>query len=335
MIAGSLRDSDGNRISFHDYDLREDMGAAGATLPDGVGAYLNLRGSFGDRNGNSEELGFDYHDVGLTGGVDYRVNDKVVSGLSLGYTFADRIFDRNGGNVESNSLSLLAYTGYQTDKVLLEGDGVYLDGILGFTNHWVESRRNVLIPIGPAPMGGAMMADRRAEGDVEAREYLVSGNAGYQMRIADTGLSVGPVARFEYLHMDVDSFKESGANGLNLVYHADDIESLILNFGGEASYDLSTDFGVLTPQLRIEWAHQFEDDPRSITARYRFDSAAPGSRTQFHIRTKNPDRNYVDIGLSLAAQFADGLSGFLGYETLVGHDDFQAHVFTVGGRLEF
>ena len=42
-------------------------------------------------------------------------------------------------------------------------------------------------------------------------------------------------------------------------YHTDDIESLILNLGGEASFNISTEVGVLTPQLRIEWAHQVED----------------------------------------------------------------------------
>ena len=88
---------------------------------------------------------------------------------------------------------------------------------------------------------------------------------------------------------------------------------------------------MVTPQIRADWAHQFEDDSREITARYRFDP----SRTEFFVRTQDPDRDYVDFSASVAAQLSGNMSAFLAYETLFGHSDLDVHSFTLGGRIQF
>ena len=39
-------------------------------------------------------------------------------------------------------------------------------------------------------------------------------------------------------------------------------QSLIYNLGADVSYAASTRFGVVSPYVGMEWAHQFLDDPR-------------------------------------------------------------------------
>jgi uncharacterized protein YhjY with autotransporter beta-barrel domain len=320
QIAGHAFDTEGKRVDF-DFELLEEMGAAGDD-DRRLGGFVNLRGGFGDRDSNDEELGFDFFDVGATAGVDYRATRQMVLGLAGGYTFAERDFDRSGGDIDSNTASVFAFAGFQEQ-------GFYLDALYGFSFHWIDTERRVFIPVGPAPTGGATGVDRNADGDTEATEHQVAGTLGYAFELGE--LSVGPVTRLEYIRLDVRGFNETGAGGLVLAYDDDDIDSLIYNLGAEASYDISTGFGVLTPQIRAEWAHQFEDDQREITARYRFDP----TQTEFFVETKDPDRDYVDFSASVAAQFGGNFSAFVAYDTLFGHSDLDVHSFTLGGRLMF
>jgi outer membrane autotransporter protein len=323
QIAGHAYDEEGRRVDF-DVDLLEASGAAGddALAGSGFGAFLNVKGGFGDRDTTGEELGFDYYNTGATLGMDYRFSENFFAGIAGGYTYSDRDFSRSGGNIESDTASGWLFLGFQEQ-------GFYLDGLYGFSYHWIDTERDIVIPIGAAPSGLAMAANRTAKGDTEATEHQLAANAGYVFEFG--GLGLGPIAGIEWITLDVDDFDESGAGGLALSYEDDDLDSLITTLGAEASYDLSTDFGVLTPQVRAAWAHQFDDDSRDITAQYRFDP----TNTRFFVRTRSPDRDYVDLGLSVAAQLPGGLSMFLAYDTILGHSYFSVHSFTLGGRLEF
>jgi len=325
QIAANLVDYEGRSVVDADYPELASLGMVDAEGSESsrLGAFLNTRGGTGDRDGNSEELGFDFYDVGVTAGVDYRFLEQLVGGIAVGYTRGERDFDRSGGDLENDMVSGWLYGGFQQG-------GFYLDATYGYSRHWLDSQRRIFIPIGaPPPGSGAQGVSVSADGDTYVDEHLVSGSAGYDFEFGAFG--IGPVTRLEYVNLEVDGFSESNASGLNLAYEDDRVESLIYNLGAEASYDISTGFGVLTPQVRAEWAHQFDDDPRELTARYVFDPSA----TEFFVKTRNPDRDYVDLGASLAAQFSGGFSAFLSYETILGHDDLSAHSFTLGGRIEF
>ena len=69
--------------------------------------------------------------------------------------------------------------------------------------------------------------------------------------------------------------------------------------GGRASYAISTGLGVLLPQVRIEWEHEFKNDSRLLTARFVNDPLLQ----PIPFTTDNPDRNYANLGVSLSATF--------------------------------
>jgi outer membrane autotransporter protein len=101
--------------------------------------------------------------------------------------------------------------------------------------------------------------------------------------------------------------------------------------GGQASYSISQPWGVLVPQARLEWLHEFEDDSRLVTASFAQDTGA----VEFSVPTDNPDRDYFNLGLGVAAVLPQGRSVFLYYETVVGRNDLTQHSVAAGVRLEF
>ena len=134
-----------------------------------------------------------------------------------------------------------------------------------------------------------------------------------------------------YIESDIDGFTESGARGLNLKYDDQDVNSLTTALGGQFSYAISTGFGVLTPHVRAEWEHEFEDDPRKIELQYDVDP----NNTQFFVETEGPDRDYVNLGAGLAATFAGGITAFADFETVLANSDRDEYQVTFGARYEF
>ena len=140
-----------------------------------------------------------------------------------------------------------------------------------------------------------------------------------------------PYVRVEYLHLDVDAYTESGANGLDLKVQKQTVESLLTVLGGRASYAISTPFGVLLPQVRAEWRHEVLDDQRGIKAQFANDPF----NVPFLIATDNPDRDYFALGAGIAAALARGISAFVDFETIVGLKNVTNHNFIAGVRFEF
>ena len=110
-----------------------------------------------------------------------------------------------------------------------------------------------------------------------------------------------------------------------------DVESLTTVLGGRASYAISTGLGVLLPQVRIEWEHEFKNDSRLLTARFVNDPV--GQPILF--TTGNPDRNYANLGVSLSATFRRGIAAFIDYETVLGLANVSGNFITLGVRGEF
>jgi outer membrane lipase/esterase len=150
------------------------------------------------------------------------------------------------------------------------------------------------------------------------------------------GFTFGPYGRLSYLKANIDAFQERIDNtnpgfGLALGINEQDVESLTWALGGQVSYALSTGFGVLVPQARFEWEHEFLDNQRTITARFVSDPL----RTPILLDTDDPDRDYFNLGAGLSAVFQRGVSAFVYYETALALRDVTAHQVAVGLRLAF
>jgi outer membrane lipase/esterase len=183
-------------------------------------------------------------------------------------------------------------------------------------------------------MPGTTRLNQTASSETDGTRYSFSLSTGYDF--TTRGFTFGPYGRLSYLKADIDGFQERIDNtndgfGLSLAINDQNVESLTWALGGQASYAISTGVGVLVPQLRFEWEHEFLDIQHRITARFVSDPA----NTPILLDTDNPDRDYFNLGAGLSAVFQRGVSAFVYYETVLALRDVTAHQVAVGIRLAF
>jgi len=282
-----------------------------------LGVFINGSVSFGDKASSSNELGFDVDTKGITFGADYRFSDKFIAGAAIGYVNNETDFDSNSGGMDVDGYTLSAYSTYYHDE------NSYLDAI--FTIGWNDFNNTRSVNIG----SGFPAAE--IAGDTDGQEYSLSIGGGYDFY--HNNLSFGPVARINYIKANIDSYAEGSSTGFELDYGSQDIESLTSTLGGQLSYAISTSSGIISPQLLFEWAHEFMNDSRFITANFLYDTSA--SPLKFNLRTDDPERNYLNLGVGLSATFAAGKSAFIFYETNLQREDIDLNTISAGLRLTF
>jgi outer membrane autotransporter protein len=288
--------------------------AAGPDLDERVGLFLNGVGSWGDFSGTTDEAPFRFAEYGMVVGGDFRFTENLVAGAAFAYSNTDAVFraDASGGKLDRD-----AYTGALFST--WNSGPFYVEGIAGYTSIDYDLRRKIRYAD----------VNRTAKGTPDADEWSVALGTGYDFQRG--AFSFGPYLRAEYIDVDMNGFTESGANGLNLTYEANRLQSFTTDLGVQVSYAISTGFGIVTPYLRAEWEHEYLNDSRKIKARY---SADP-NRNTFFARTSDPDRDYANLGAGVSAQFPNGFSAFLDFDTAQGLSRIDRYRATLGGRLTF
>lgn len=299
------------------------------------GTVFNLRGERFDRDRDpgDREIGYDGHAWAAEVGVDYRFSERLVLGALFGYQRTDSEFDpepagvaftpaADRGDTETDSMNLTLFATYSLT------DAWYLEGTAGFGySDYSFTRRAVFQETTRATPQTNVLAD----GDSDGTEWSFSVGTGYDFYQGAVGF--GPYARLNYVRTHIDGYTESDRSGSGLAMRVGNSRatSLASVLGVQASYAASTDFGVLVPQVRAEYEHEFKDDPRTVTSRYVNDAAG----TPFGVRGDSPDRNYFNAGASLLLILPNGIMPYVDVETLLGYDDFRRHRLTLGLRLEW
>ncbi|MGR9107003.1 MAG: autotransporter outer membrane beta-barrel domain-containing protein [Gammaproteobacteria bacterium] len=294
-------------------------GAAGAddSIIPPFGIWVNTSYQAGDVNSTFLERGYNFKSGGVTIGADMRLLDDLVVGTAFSYLASDSYFDLSGGRSQTNS-----YTGtvYGTYYVI---DNLHLDALASFGGTDYDTQRNIQYVI-PGDV-----VNTKTFGSPGGEQYFVSFGTGYDY--AYESFSLNPYFRFDYAGLQVDGYQESGGDGWAARFGTQNIQSLRTTLGTQASYAISTSFGVLLPRLRAEWVHEYKDNGRNITASFVGDPAAQ----IFNIVTQGPDRNYAIIGGGLSGTFAGGISAFISYDALVGYQNISSHRVVIGARLDF
>lgn len=286
-------------------------------LDDRLGIYINGQFSRGDRITTDREVGSNSDIFGVTLGMDYRLTDQFVLGTAFGFTDNDTEYERGAGQLKNRGYSGSLYGSYNVT------DNLYLDGVFTYTSNDYESERMLLIP--DAQRNLNIQNSKATPGGDQQR---VSLGAGYDIPMGPW--TVGLRARAEYGSMTINAYRETGPSALNLQVDEQFNESMITVLGWQVGYAYSTPFGVLLPQLNLDWEHEFMNDSRNMVMRYVNDTTLP-----FTIKTNNPDRDYLTLRAGMSAVFANGLSSFIQYETLLDQRYDTLHTARIGVRWEF
>lgn len=297
-------------------------GTGGAASADGsdmwsrLGIFINGLGGFGDVDSTFNQLGFDFESSGVVAGVDYRFTDNFILGLAFNYLNTDTDFDREGGELDSDSYSGSIYgTFYATNSFHLDWVATY-----GEINY--DSIRNISYAV-PGDV-----VNTQSTSSPDGDQFSAAISAGYDFSL--NALTISPYVRGEYINLEVNSFNEQDPLGWGVRYSDQDIESVTTVVGTQIAYAISTQHGVVQPFIRGEWFHEFEDDSRNISTTFVQDP----TRERFNIVTEGPDRNFYTFGVGVSGTFAKGVSAFFNYDVLLDREDVSSHMFMIGARME-
>ena len=293
------------------YLADEDLKSAGGDPSQRLGIFINGQGSIGTQDTTANETGFRAQTAGLTAGADYRFTDNFIFGAAVGYLRTRSDFYEAVGQAKTQGFSFSLFGTYH------HKNGFYIDSIANFGLNYYDTDRNV-------SSNGAI-----AKSNTKGTQGGVSITAGYDVN--RQALSFGPYVRATYLRSNVRGFDESGGGGADLQMDSTTLNSLTTDVGLQAAFAISTSWGVLSPSAKIEWEHQYADSSRLLTGSLVIDP----QQQIFAVPTDDPDRNYFNVGVGLAAQFAHGRSAFVSYETVIGRSNTSNHAATLGVRMEF
>jgi outer membrane autotransporter protein len=298
--------------------LGETGGGASADDTDGferLGVFVNGNIDWGSKDRSANEDGFSFSTRGVTAGVDYRFLDGLVLGLAFGYGNTNADIDANGGDIGANAWSGNVYgTYYATDHFYVEGSGTY-----GWGNY--DQTRTISYSL----LGGT----RQAKADFGGNQYALMLGAGYDFVRGPGILDV--YGRLRYLNVDLDSYREQGASGLDLTIDGQEATSLMSILGVNYTGSVSLSKVVLVPQGWLEWLHEYDDGDQAVTGTFVNDPSA----IPFALATDSFDTDSFRVGLGLGAQFGQGRTAFLTYEARVGLNNYTEQTANFGVRLDF
>jgi outer membrane lipase/esterase len=300
-----------------------------------VGVFVNGSLRRGSQATTDLETGFDFKNNGVTAGIDYRFTDRLVLGLALGHSNGTTDFAAQSARLDSNSNSASLYGTYFSDAL-------YVDFIGTFGHIKYDDARTTTFIIAPGGyanptncVGQTCTID--VNGTTSARQFAFGANLGYSFH--QDALVFGPDLSLDYTRVSVSGFSENDPSqtGMALVYGDQVGESLILKAGGHLSVAISTPVGVILPQVRARYNHEFKNDQRGLLVHFSADptiGTPSGTVSNFVVFTDRPDRGYFDWAAGVTAQFKHGIAAFVDYNALAGATNLTTHELAFGVRFE-
>jgi outer membrane autotransporter protein len=293
------------------------------------GFFANGMITNGNFDANVSRPGFDYSGASITAGVDYRFSDTFVAGAAVGYNSDSSDLDLNAGSLDVDGYSLNGYF------VWYHGNDFYLQGSLEYNRLNFDLKRNIIYQIAAIDgSGGTTTVNQVAKaspgGDQEALNLTVG-------RDFNSGaMQFSPYLRGTWSHLSLDGFTEtidSSSPGFGLATQVDSRSRTneLGVLGALFSYTSSQNWGVLTPNARVEFSHDFKDSPQIVVSRFVSDP----TRTDIIVSDPRLDQDFYTLGFGLNALWPQGRSGYLSYEYVGGMTGGHLNRFMAGFRIEF
>jgi outer membrane autotransporter protein len=280
-----------------------------------LGIFITGDVQWGKKDKSVNEDGFDYDRLGLTAGTDYRFTNGLILGAALGYTSTGVDIDADGGTLDDESWSMSVYgTYYPTEHFYLEGSATY-----GWDSY--DQDRNIEYSL----LGAKRTANAGFDGD----QYTLMFGAGYDLIRGGTIFDL--YGRLQYTSASLDSYREQGADGLDLVIQGQDAISFKSILGTQVSRSISTRSAVLSLQGWLQWEHEFQDGDEEVTGYFANDPSQFG----FVLPVDALETDLVRLGLGVGAQFGQGRTAFLSYQAALGMQDYTEQIVTAGVSLAF
>ena len=318
------------------------VGAASGGLGQHWGWFTQGSYDFGKRSQSTNEDPFDFNAQSVTAGIDYNFGSAVL-GASAGYDHYRANFDNNG-SVSGGDVTVKGASGSLYGAWF--GDKFFVNGIASYGSPKTDENRHlVYAPVGSCVIGGMTCGtDRTLSGSPGGSYYAAGATIGHDSNVNSWDFQ--STLSLAYRRVKIDSFQEtdnSPNGGMALAYGEQAIESLRSIVGFDISRSISRTFGVVSPNLRVEWDHEFKSNPRMLSAKFVEDSALGlstpnnfvGCTSCFQFPTDSSSSDFGVAGLGVTVLFQNRVQAYAYYETLIGAQKLTSNAITLGIRGQF
>lgn len=307
----SSRKKQGARIPL---DEQKDSSVKGASADGGGwGLLISPQYSKNSRTGTDLENGYQSSLKGLNVGLDYRSSDSFVFGAIIGQTKDDATFLNNAGSLKTRNNTVVLYSTW------LPSEAMSVDGYLGYGKINFDSSRRVAFGTG---ISGAI------NGATTGKQLMAGLSTSYQMTAGR--LNIAPFFNLDYINTSFKGYSETGTTLLELRYSDRRTASLTSSLGGRFGTTYNYEWGALIPSIRLAAVHEFQNNSKRISNEL---VITPG--TSMVVTTDAPDRNYLNLGLGVAASLNSGAQLFLDYEKRTQDKLLSSWAVSLGGLFEF
>jgi autotransporter-associated beta strand protein len=276
------------------------------------GAWGGALGGFGVVGGNANAGTLTYNLGGFAAGLDRRVTDELLVGVTAGFTSGSQWVGGFSGRGLSNTFQAGLYASYAKNAV-------YVDALAAYAYSDNQMQRQITIP----------GLSRTANGRTGANLFFGQLEAGYRFDIGGRADAyITPFARLQGATATQSAFSESGAGALDLSVAAQTTNSLRSVLGAQLGGALDLGWrDKLAMTVKLGWGHEYADTARPVTASF---VGAPAFA--FTTYGAAPQRDSVVLGLSASTAIADATSLYFRYEGNISSQDSN-QALTAGFRM--
>lgn len=212
--------------------------AAGSDTSD-ASLWGQFLGGGAIRSSNSAADGYKLWNYGVAFGVDNRFTPNLMAGMAVSWVrvLSQGIDNTSGSSTTLDNFQLTQYGTWREGRAFVDwqmaaGWNVFdQNRTIGFLNSTASARYN-------------------------GQQYLAKAKLGYDFSITDS-TKLTPMAGWTWMRAINESYSEAGAGAANLEVDRQVVNTVSHGLGAKVSTTLSTGWGVLKPEMRVEWIHDY------------------------------------------------------------------------------
>ena len=273
-------------------------------LPNDWEAWSEGSISFGKIGDSSLSSAQDLTSLGITVGVDTKMDDDKILGVALRVGSTDVDVGTFGSKVDTNALSLSLYgiNSLENSNFIKHVFGVsYLDSDIVRTYEGNTDTN---------------------KGDREGKQVFGSLNFGREYENVD--LIITPTGRIDGSYTALNGYTESGSAAA-LSYNDQDISSLMASLGVLIDQDVDLENSIVRSRINLEYSKEFASSSKVVTS-YASDSES------FEYQADNKNRDIYTAGLGFDFKHDKGLTISTDYERqqIKGHGYINKFTLSAG-----
>jgi len=272
--------------------------------------WMRGYGTKGYHRGDDISSNYDHWSGGSSIGIDRRLSREILFGVSAGYSHSELTMQDLPEKGKADSYHASLYGAYR-------GEALYVTSQLSYGYNRYDMSRSIMF-------GGI---NRIAESDYSGHVLSAAVEAGY--RIRTNCIDIIPLIGFQAAYLSRNSFTEHRAESLNLTAGSESTNSLLSTVGIRLTKDYSVGSGILSPELRAKWLHEFSNDSYVLNAAF---SGYPAMA--FSVKGDRPDRDSAAVGAGMTYAPQKNLSLYVTYDAHLASDRTE-HAGSVGVRYSW